>query len=171
MRHIAADSALVSQGNVSVEPAERRHSVWECGVRRVEAVGLGWGTGGGGVKTLCLSETSNQDQLREKVRFVYHNVRGSSRRPRLHLLSCRPKSCCRSLSRFRQHVADKLLLLLWVETIITSVGWCWWATHHLRTGFNVSIYKTNNSTCVCAHRFHRVSSAVLHLQRGVITKM
>lgn len=25
-------------------------------------------------KTLCLSETSNQDQLREKVRFIYSNV-------------------------------------------------------------------------------------------------
>lgn len=57
MRHIAADSALGSPGNVSVEPVERQRGarVWD----------------GGGVqdrraKMLCLSETSNQDQLRKR---------------------------------------------------------------------------------------------------------
>lgn len=40
-------------------------------------------------KTLCLSETSNQDQLREKVRFVYSNV-NPWEPPHLHLLAKTP---------------------------------------------------------------------------------
>lgn len=57
MRHIAADSALGSRGNVSVEPVERQRgaSVWDSG-----------GLQGGRAKMLCLSETSNQDQLRKR---------------------------------------------------------------------------------------------------------
>lgn len=79
MRHIAADSALVSQGNVSMEPLERRHSEWVRG---------GWGTGE--LKSfVCLKPLIRISSGKGQTFTVYHHVTlwETTASPHFHLLT------------------------------------------------------------------------------------